>query len=385
MIFYRGAYKSIKHGALNMDVLVALGTSCAWGYGMLLFLNALSCPVNKVAKNMGMEMGHSMGMKDKESMAETMRVMDLVHNFEMSSTLLTIILLGKLLEAVSKRKTVAKLEQLSSLTITDAELLDQDEEEFLEKKRAPKVERVAVELLQVGDLISIKIGAKVAVDGIVIEGKGTTDESMLTGESRQVVKEENSKVYGGSLLVQGNLVVRVLKSAEDSSLHQIMKMVEDAQSSKAPIQDYADRLAAVFVPAIIALAVLAWFVWFSITYFLLYDRFDDPGKRFQFAFNFGIATIVVACPCALGLATPTAVMVASGIAANYGILIKGAEILQKIHSIDTVVFDKTGTLTSGAPKVKDFLRVPQIFKTQMEKEEHKSENFLLMLALMIEK
>jgi len=318
-------------------------------------------------------------------MADTMRVMDLVHNFEMSSTLLTIILLGKLLEAVSKRKTVAKLEQLSSLTITDAELLDQDEEEFLEKKRAPKVERVAVELLQVGDLVAIKIGAKVPVDGIVIEGKGTTDESMLTGESRQVVKEENSKVYGGSLLVQGNLVVRVLKSAEDSSLHQIMKMVEDAQSSKAPIQDYADRLAAVFVPVIIALAVLSWFVWFSITYFLLYDRFDDPGKRFQFAFNFGIATIVVACPCALGLATPTAVMVASGIAANYGILIKGAEILQKIHSIDTVVFDKTGTLTSGAPKVKDFLRVPQIFKTQMEKEEHKTENFLLLLALMIEK
>lgn len=130
-----------------------------------------------------------------------MKVMEVVHNFEMSSTLLTIILLGKLLEAVSKRKTVEKLEQLSSLTITDAYLLNQNEEQFLKKKKAPKEEKVQVELLQIGDLVSVKIGSKVPIDGIVIEGKGTTDESMLTGESRQIPKEENSKVFGGSLLV----------------------------------------------------------------------------------------------------------------------------------------------------------------------------------------
>lgn len=164
-----------------------------------------------------------------------------------------------------------------------------------------------------------------------------------------------------------------------------MKLVEDAQSSKAPIQNVADKISNIFVPCIIGFAILSWIIWFTIAYTAEKDEFRNETERFQFAFNFGIATIVVACPCALGLATPTAVMVASGIAASYGILIKGAEILQKIDTIDTVVFDKTGTLTSGRPTLKDLIVVPELFKTKLSKPEYENENFLLFLAYLIEK
>jgi len=188
---------------------------------------------------------------------------------------------------------------------------------------------------------------------------------MLTGEARPVHKEIGLKVFGGTILIQGSLIVKVEKISEDATFNQIMRLVENAQNTKAPIQAYADKISSVFVPIIVILAILDWIVWYSIVYTDTNDRLgflSTPHKsRFAFAFDFGISTLVIACPCALGLATPTAVMVGTGLAASYGILIKSADILEKIYSIDTIVFDKTGTLTSGKPQVKDLINCAQKF------------------------
>ena len=187
---------------------------------------------------------------------------------------------------------------------------------------------------------------------------------MLTGESKPVGKEISSKVYGGTMLIRGVILVKVDRLAELSAINQIMKLVESAQSAKAPIQGVADKISRVFVPAIVLLSTISWIFWFALAY-------SDYGKellwlgtqtRFVFAFNFGISTLVIACPCALGLATPTAVMVGTGIAASFGVLIKGGDVLERINGITTVVFDKTGTLTAGCPEVIDLIDVLQKFK-----------------------
>jgi len=172
---------------------------------------------------------------------------------------------------------------------------------------------------------------------------------MLTGESSLVPKKECSFAYGGSLLVQGTLVLEVTKTLENSSLNQIITLVENAQNSKASIQNLADKLARWFVPGVIYLTILTWLFWSIYVYCMIgdYDAFLRGESKFHFAFNFGISTLVIACPCALGLATPTAVMVATGVAASHGILVKGGDVLEKLASVTTVVFDKTGTLTSG--------------------------------------
>lgn len=186
---------------------------------------------------------------------------------------------------------------------------------------------------------------------------------MLTGESKPQNKTAGKRVFGGSIVTQGTIIFEVEKIAEDATFNQIMKMVENAQNTKAPIQGVADRISAYFVPAIVTLALIDWIIWFIIVY--TNQKFKDEGKRnsrFQFAFDFGISTLVIACPCALGLATPTAVMVGTGLAASKGILIKGADIFEKIIKIDTIVFDKTGTLTSGKPHVKDIISCHDKFK-----------------------
>lgn len=190
---------------------------------------------------------------------------------------------------------------------------------------------IEVELLQINDLIKIYPGSGIPVDGIVLYGKGITNESMLTGESRPIHKDIGSTVFGGSILTQGNIIVKVKKTAENSSLNQIIKLVENAQNAKAPIQGMADNIAKYFVPIVILLGVIAWIAWFFFSYSKRgYERIDLNGMtRFQFAFSFGIATLVIACPCALGLATPTAVMVGTGVAASFGVLIKGGDVLEK--------------------------------------------------------
>lgn len=169
-------------------------------------------------------------------------------------------------------------------------------------------------------------------------------------------------VFGGTILTKGSIVVRVTKLAEDATFNQIMKMVENAQNSRAPIQTFADQLSGVFVPAIVVLAILTWIVWFSLVYSSEFNTGDET--RFQFAFDFGISTLVIACPCALGLATPTAVMVGTGLAASYGILIKSADVLEKIGKISTIVFDKTGTLTAGEPKVVHMTKCKQTLRIE---------------------
>ena len=172
---------------------------------------------------------------------------------------------------------------------------------------------------------------------------------MLTGESRPVKKEIQDKVYGGTMLTKGTILVKVTKLAESSAVNQIMKLVESAQSAKAPIQKVADKISQYFVPVIVILAIISWTVWFTIIYSDWgQEKLNIQGQTdFVFAFNFGISTLVIACPCALGLATPTAVMVGTGIAASFGVLIKGGDILERVNGITTVVFDKTGTLTAG--------------------------------------
>ena len=181
---------------------------------------------------------------------------------------------------------------------------------------------------------------------------------MLTGESKLVTKVLDSKVFGGTMLVKGSLIVRVNKLGENSAINQIMKLVESAQSSKAPIQGVADTIAKYFVPTIVMLSVLTAIFWFSFVYSEMgEDLYTGNESKFVFAFNFGISTLVIACPCALGLATPTAVMVGTGIAAGFGVLIKGGDILERVKNITMVVFDKTGTLTAGAPLVKDCIDV----------------------------
>ena len=207
---------------------------------------------------------------------------------------------------------------------------------------------------------------------------------MLTGESKSINKDIGYKVYGGSILTQGTIIMKVLRTSENSSINQIIKLVENAQNARAPIQGLADRISKFFVPMVILLSVIAWIIWFSYSYSRKgYESIELHGmSRFQFAFSFGISTLVIACPCALGLATPTAVMVGTGIAASYGILIKGGDVLEKISSITTVVFDKTGTLTSGTPHVKDIITVSDTFKTSQSDFDRET---LLYFTYLVEK
>ena len=324
--FYRGAYKSLRHGTANMDVLVALGTSAAYGFGMLMSILYLA--------------GYTQSKAEDYIMS--------AESFETAALLISIILLGKYLESSSKHKTTDALTKLAGLQISHAVLILGERE--LE---------IDLALLEIGDKVRVFPGASIPVDGTVVEGDGWVNESMMTGESALVHKTPGCIVFGGTVNSSGNMIVEVTKLGKDTALSQIIALVENAQASKTPIQEVADKISKVFVPAIVLIAAFTWIIWFS----LAYNPTDDLREKieesheaeFIFAFKFGIAVLVIACPCALGLATPTAVMVATGTAAKHGILIKGGEALEASSKIDIVVFDKTGTLTSGQPKISDFL------------------------------
>jgi Cu+-exporting ATPase len=326
--FYRGAYKSLRHGTANMDVLVALGTSAAYGFGTLMVLLYLG--------------GYEQNMAEDYIMS--------AESFETAALLISIILLGKYLESSSKHKTTDALTKLAGLQVSHAVLI-----------LAERELEIDLALLEIGDNVRIYPGASIPVDGNVISGDGWVNESMMTGESALVHKTPGTIVFGGTVNSSGNMVVEVTKLGKDTALSQIIALVENAQASKTPIQEVADKISKVFVPAIVVLALITWGIWFT----LAYNPTDDLREKieeaheaeFIFAFKFGISVLVIACPCALGLATPTAVMVATGTAAKHGILIKGGEALEASSKIDIVVFDKTGTLTSGSPKVSDFVVV----------------------------
>lgn len=295
--FYRAGWKAIKAGSGNMDLLVALGTSAAYGLSTYLLW-----------KHAGRGMPHLY--------------------FEASAAVITLVLLGKWLESRAKRQTADAIRALNALRPTVARVLVDGVE------ISTPVEQVAV-----SDIVIIRPGERVPVDGEVIEGRSHLNESLITGESLPVAKAAGDKVTGGSVNEEGVLRVCTLATGAETTLARIIRMVESAQAAKAPIQRIVDRVSAVFVPVVLGLALLTFIGWFMY------------GGDAEQALISAVAVLVIACPCALGLATPTAIMAGTGVAARQGILIKDAEALEVAHSVTTVAFDKTGTLTEGKPSL----------------------------------
>ncbi|MBT2654507.1 copper-translocating P-type ATPase [Bacillus sp. ISL-18] len=305
--FYVGAYKALKNKSANMDVLVALGTSAAYFYSLYLSLMSIG------------GMNHSVDLY-----------------YETSSILITLIILGKLFEARAKGRSSEAIKKLMGLQAKTAIV----EREGVEQE-------IPIEEVIAGDIVRIKPGDKIPVDGKVLEGHSAIDESMLTGESVPVDKTIGDEVIGATINKNGFLLIEATKVGRDTALAQIIKVVEEAQGSKAPIQRLADKISGVFVPIVVALAILAFIVWYV---------WVAPGD-FAEALEKLIAVLVIACPCALGLATPTSIMAGSGRAAESGILFKGGEHLEMTHKISTVVLDKTGTVTNGTPVLTDVITV----------------------------
>lgn len=301
--FYVGAFKALRSGSANMDVLVALGTTSAYVYSVYL--------------------------------AWQWQIGELHHPemyFETSAVLITLILLGKWLEASAKGRSSQAIRALMGLRSKTATVVRDGEQ----------VE-VPVEDVASGDLVLVRPGEKVPVDGIVVSGTSTVDESMLTGESVPVEKQAGDNVYGATVNAQGAFTMRATQVGSETALSQIIKIVEEAQGSKAPIQRIADKISGIFVPIVVGIAVLVFLIW----YFAV-----EPGN-FGVALSRTIAVLVIACPCALGLATPTSIMAGTGRAAEYGVLFRGGEHLEGAYRVQTVVLDKTGTVTEGAPSLTD--------------------------------
>jgi len=301
--FYVGAYKNLKNKSANMDVLVALGTSAAYFYS--LYLTIASSATD-------------------EMMTELY--------FETSAVLITLILLGKLFEAKAKGRSSDAIKKLMGLQAKTATVIKDGDEQ-----------KVPIDQVKSGDMVLIRPGEKIPVDGTIVKGQTTVDESMLTGESVPVDKNVGDAVFGATINKHGTMTIEASNVGKNSVLQQIIKVVEEAQGQKAPIQRMADKVSSIFVPIVVAIAILTFTVWYLVV---------APGE-FAVALENMIAVLVIACPCALGLATPTSIMAGSGRAAEAGILFKGGEYLESTHRIDTVVLDKTGTITKGEPQVTD--------------------------------
>ena len=310
--YFKNGYRNLWHRAPNMDSLIALGSAAAMIYGIFAIY----------------KIGYGLGIQD----------LDMVHDyrmdlyFESAAMILTLITLGKYMESRAKGKTGEAIRKLMDLTPKTAFVLRGGEE----------VE-IPIEQVIVGDFVRVKAGQTIPVDGVVTEGAGTVDESALTGESIPVSKTVGDPLTGASIVTSGYLVFQAQKVGDDTTLSQIISLVEEASSSKAPIAKLADKVSGVFVPVVISVAVLSTIIW------LLF------GASVEFALSIGISVLVVSCPCALGLATPTAIMVGTGKGAEQGILMRSAEALETAHKINTVVLDKTGTVTEGKPAVTDIL------------------------------
>ncbi|KAF3448550.1 hypothetical protein FNV43_RR09263 [Rhamnella rubrinervis] len=317
--FYSGSYKALRHGSANMDVLISLGTNAAYFYSVYSVLRAATS-------------SHFKG----------------TDFFETSSMLISFILLGKYLEVLAKGKTSDAIAKLMDLAPETATLLTLDEEGNVVNE-----EEIDSRLIQKNDVIKVIPGSKVASDGFVIWGQSHVNESMITGESRPVAKRKDDTVIGGTVNENGVLHIRATRVGSESALSQIVRLVESAQMAKAPVQKFADRISKFFVPLVIVLSFSTWLAWFLAGKFHGYPESWIPSSMdsFQLALQFGISVMVIACPCALGLATPTAVMVGTGVAASQGVLIKGGQALESAHKVNCIVFDKTGTLTVGKPVV----------------------------------
>lgn len=299
--FYRTGFKTLYKGHPNMDSLVAVATTAAFLYSL--------------ASTYHVFLGHAHH----------------VHQlyFESVAVILTLITLGKFFETLSKGRTSEAIKKLMHLSAKEA-LVVRDGQEIL----------LPIEELVLGDQVLVKPGQKIPVDGQVLSGHSSVDESMLTGESIPVEKTIGDQVYGGSINSQGVLTIETQKLGKDTLLSQIIKLVEDAQATKAPIAKIADQVSGVFVPVVMGIALVTGLAWFFL-----------GGQSFSFALTVAVSVLVIACPCALGLATPTAIMVGTGLAAKNGILFKSGDSLELAHQVDTIVFDKTGTLTRGKPEL----------------------------------
>uniref|UniRef100_A0A7I4BUW4 HMA domain-containing protein n=1 Tax=Physcomitrium patens TaxID=3218 RepID=A0A7I4BUW4_PHYPA len=317
--FYVGAYKALRRGSSNMDVLIAMGTNAAYFYSVYIVLRAATSPTFK-----GTDF------------------------FETSAMLISFIILGKYLEVMAKGKTSEAVAKLMDLAPDKATLLTLDEEGDVAGER-----EIGAELIQRRDIIKVVPGSKVPTDGVVVWGQSFVNESMITGEARPVPKKLGDKVIGGTMNDHGVIHIRATHVGAETALAQIVRLVEAAQMGKAPVQKYADRISTYFVPAVVVAAFVTWLAWYVGGKARSYPKSWIPAAmdEFELALQFGISVLVIACPCALGLATPTAIMVATGKGATQGILIKGGQALEAAHKVKTVVFDKTGTLTIGKPIV----------------------------------
>ncbi|MFH1610688.1 MAG: heavy metal translocating P-type ATPase [Patescibacteria group bacterium] len=297
--FYKGTLNALNNKTANMDSLIALGTTAAYFFSVY---NVLFNP--------------SAGQY-----------------FETSAILITLVIMGKWLESIAKTKTGDAVRTLMNLSPKMATI-----------KKEGKEIKISVDQVKLGDLIIVKPGESVPVDGIIVEGNSSLDESMITGESMPVEKKIDDNVVGATINKHGSFVFKATKIGENTTLAKIIQLIDEAQGKKAPIQRFADKVSEYFVPTVIGVAIITFFVW----YFLV-------GSGFAFALLTSVAVLVVACPCALGLATPTAIMVGSGKGAQNGILIKGVDSLETAHKLEYIVFDKTGTLTVGKPVVTDVI------------------------------
>lgn len=320
--YYKVGFKTLYKGSPNMDSLIAIGTSAAMIYGVF--------SIYKI--------GYGLGNNDIDMVIQYSH--DLY--FESAAIVLTLITLGKFLEARAKENTSEAINKLINLTPKTALVLRNNQE----------IE-IPVDELVLKDIVIVKPGNIIPTDGVIIFGNSSIDESMLTGESLPVSKKVGDKVIGASINKSGSFKFEVTKLGEDTVLSQIIKLIEEASSSKAPISKLADKISAIFVPTVIVISILATVTWLFL------------GYSFEFALSIGIAILVISCPCALGLATPTAIMVGTGKGAQNGILIKSAESLEIAHTINTVVIDKTGTITEGKTQVTDIFTSEKITQDKL--------------------
>lgn len=315
--FYQGAISSARNQSASMDTLIAVGTSAAYLFSLFALFGFVG-----------------------------------EQYFEVSASLITLVILGKYLEAIAKGRTSEAIRKLMDLSPKTAHVI----------RKGKELEIPSSDVLA-GDLVIVKPGERIPVDGLVVSGDSSVDESLITGESIPVEKSKGSKVIAGSINKHGTLTFKATKVGKETTLAQIVRLVEEAQGSRAPIQRFADTISAYFVPVVIGIAALTFSYWYFIA-----------AEPFSFSLILAVSVLVIACPCALGLATPTAIMVGTGIGAQKGILIKNAEALEQMHRINAVIFDKTGTITEGKPKVTDIVPIAAL-----------SSNSLLSIAASLEK
>ncbi len=339
MSFYKASINALRHQTVTMDTLVVIGTTAAYGYSTFVTLSP------EIFKNRNLE--------------------SFVY-FDVSAVIISFILLGRYLETLAKERTSEAIKKLINLQAKFARVI-----------RKGKEIDVPIELVKVGDLIRVRPGEKIPVDGVIVKGESTIDESMVTGESLPVEKVIGDTVIGATINREGSFIFKATKVGEETMLAQIIKLVEEAQSSKAPIQRMADLISSYFVPVVIMLAIGTFTVWYIL-----------PFGGFIPAMLNAIAVLIIACPCAMGLATPTAIMVATGLGAQKGILVKDAQSLELAHKVKKIIFDKTGTLTQGRPIVTDIICIVDFSRLNFEltkKQKFKKDKAILQIAASLEK